>query len=108
QALKRDGAALWSLIAIGFAYGVFHAAGPGHGKGVISGYIVASGRSLKRGLGLSFTAALVQALVAIALVGVLAVALNATARSISETARLVELASFGAVAAMGTVVLWRK
>ncbi|APF38338.1 MULTISPECIES: nickel/cobalt transporter [Chelatococcus] len=108
QAMKQDGAAFWSLVAIGFAYGVFHAAGPGHGKGVISGYIVASGRSLKRGVGLSFAAALVQALVAIALIAVLALALNATARSINETARLVELASFAAVALMGAAVLWRK
>ncbi len=106
--MKQDGAAFWSLVAIGFAYGVFHAAGPGHGKGVISGYIVASGRSLKRGVGLSCAAALVQALVAIALIAVLALALNATARSINETARLVELASFAAVALMGAAVLWRK
>src|SRR4051794_11164604 len=31
-ALKADRAALWSLTGIGFAYGVFHAAGPRPGK----------------------------------------------------------------------------
>ena len=57
-ALKADGAALWSLIALGFAYGVFHAAGPGHGKAVIAAYLVSSERALAKGLGMSLAAAL--------------------------------------------------
>ena len=41
---------------------------PGHGKGVISAYLVADEKALRKGFALSLAAALVQALVAIAIV----------------------------------------
>ena len=91
--LKESGAAFWSLMTIGFAYGVFHAAGPGHGKAVIAGYLVASERALIKGFALSLAAALVQALVAIAIVGIAAVALHATAGTMKKVTGAVEVAS---------------
>jgi ABC-type nickel/cobalt efflux system permease component RcnA len=107
-ALKQDAAAIWSVMGLGFAYGAFHAAGPGHGKAVIAAYLVSNERALVKGIALSFAAALVQALVAVALVGAVAVAFRATAATMTEVARYVELASFAAVAALGAVLLWRK
>ena len=108
KAVRESPAALWSLLALAFGYGVFHAAGPGHGKAVISAYIVADNRSLQRGLGLSFAAAILQALVAITLVGVLTLLLRATAQTMSATTNLIEQASFALVALVGMLVLWRK
>lgn len=106
--IRRGEGALWGLIAIGFAYGVFHAAGPGHGKGVIAGYLLATRRTLVRGLGLSLAAALVQAAAAILLVGVMAALLRASSHSINVAASFIEIASFAALLLVGLALLWRK
>jgi ABC-type nickel/cobalt efflux system permease component RcnA len=108
QALAQDGSALWSLMTLGFAYGVFHAAGPGHGKAVIAAYLVSTERALMRGLSLSFAAALLQALVAITVVAVMAGIVGATAAAMDRTASLVETAGFAAVGLLGAALLWRK
>ncbi|HYI89259.1 MAG TPA: nickel/cobalt transporter [Beijerinckiaceae bacterium] len=107
-ALKADGAALWSLIALGFAYGVFHAAGPGHGKAVIAAYLVSSERALAKGLGMSLAAALLQAAVAVALVGTVAAMVRATAATMNEITRTIEVTSFAVVTALGLALVWRK
>jgi nickel/cobalt exporter len=108
KAVAASPAALWGLLGLAFGYGVFHAAGPGHGKAVISGYIVADDRSLRRGLALSFAAAILQALVAIALVGTLTIALRQTAQTMAVATDIVERTSFALVALVGAFVLWRK
>src|ERR671929_250891 len=62
RSLKSDGMAVWTLVGLSFLYGVFHAAGPGHGKAVISSYIVPNDETWTRGAVLSFASALLQAL----------------------------------------------
>jgi len=57
------------LMGVSFLYGILHAAGPGHGKAVISSYLVADHASLKRGITLSFFSSLCQALSAICIIG---------------------------------------
>jgi len=108
RALKENGAALGSLLAVGFAYGIFHAAGPGHGKSVISAYLVADEKALRKGFILSFAAAFVQAAVAILIVGAVNLVLRATAATMNKLAMNVELASFIAVALLGLAITWRK
>jgi ABC-type nickel/cobalt efflux system permease component RcnA len=106
--MKESGSAFFSLLLVGFAYGIFHAAGPGHGKGVISAYLVADEKALRKGFLLSLAAALVQALVAIAIVSGVNLVLRATASTMNKLAMNVELASFIAVALLGAVITWRK
>jgi ABC-type nickel/cobalt efflux system permease component RcnA len=108
RAAKADGSAVWSLLGISFAYGIFHAAGPGHGKTVISSYLVANEETARRGIVLSFASALIQALVAIAIVAVGALLLNATARTMCSAERVIEIASYGLIAAFGARLVWSK
>jgi nickel/cobalt exporter len=108
RAAKSDGSAVWTLLAISFAYGIFHAAGPGHGKAVISSYLVANEETAKRGIVLSFASALMQALVAVAIVGICAWLLNATAKTMCGAERAIEIASYALIAAFGARLVWTK
>jgi nickel/cobalt transporter (NicO) family protein len=105
---KTDGNAVWLLMGISFAYGIFHAAGPGHGKAVISSYLVANDETWRRGITLSFASAFVQALVAVAVVGVAAALLGATAKTMNNAVWWIEIASYLLIAAMGARLLWTK
>src|SRR6187401_3273942 len=108
RAAKSDGSAVWTLLGISFAYGIFHAAGPGHGKAVISSYLVANEETWKRGITLSFASALVQALVAIAVVGIAAALLGATAKTMSNAVWWIEIASYLLIALVGGRLLYAK
>ena len=108
RAAKSDGSAVWTLLAISFAYGIFHAAGPGHGKAVISSYLVANEETAQRGIALSFASALMQALVAVAIVGVSAWLLNATAKTMCGAERAIEIASYALIAGFGARLVWTK
>ncbi|MGY6269057.1 nickel/cobalt transporter [Achromobacter denitrificans] len=103
----RDGAA-WLLVGLSFAYGVFHALGPGHGKAVISSYVLANRQTARNGALLALASALVQALVAIAMVAVLAMVFNATAAAMNTATRWLELASYALVTALGAWLVWAK
>ncbi len=98
----------WLLAFLSFAYGIFHAAGPGHGKAVISSYVLASEDTLKKGILLSFASAFAQALTAILIVCGVAVVFNLTSIAMQQTARWLEIASYVMVTAMGAWLLWVK
>jgi len=108
RAAKSDGSAVWTLLAISFAYGIFHAAGPGHGKAVISSYLVANQETARRGIVLSFASALMQSLVAVVIVGICALLLNATAKTMCGAEKVIEIASYGLIAAFGARLVWTK
>ena len=108
HALHGQPSAAWGLIGLGLAYGVFHAAGPGHGKAILASYMLANEKSLKRGAVMALIAALLQALIAIALVGAAGFVFRATASEMNHAADWIVLASYCAVAAMGLWLVWRK
>lgn len=107
-ALQRDNTAFWVLGSLSFFYGVFHAAGPGHGKVVISSYVLANEQQIRRGVALSFAASMLQAVTAIAFVLVAAAALNLTATAMGEAAAQIAIASYALVALLGLWLIARK
>lgn len=108
KSMRDGGSGMWALIGLSFAYGVFHAAGPGHGKAVISSYMLANEVALRRGVGLSFASALMQAITAIAVIAAVFLFLRGTTISMTDATRALETASFALVAAFGGWLLWKK
>jgi nickel/cobalt exporter len=108
RAAKADGSAAWTLFGLSFLYGIFHAAGPGHGKAVIASYLIANGETWRRGVALSFASALLQALVAVMIVGVAAALLNATASTMRSAVNIIEILSYALIVLIGVKLLWTK
>jgi nickel/cobalt transporter (NicO) family protein len=108
RAAKTNGTAVYGLLGLSFTYGVFHAAGPGHGKAVISSYLIANGETWRRGIALSFASAFLQALAAVAIVGIFAALLGGTAATMTQAARAIEIASYCLIIAVGLRLCWTK
>jgi nickel/cobalt transporter (NicO) family protein len=95
-------------MGVSFVYGIFHAAGPGHGKAVISSYLLANEETWRRGITLSVASSLMQSVTAIAIVAIAAVLLGATAKLMGETLRVIEIVSYGVIVLLGARLLWVK
>jgi nickel/cobalt exporter len=108
KAMREDPWQLTSLIGLSFAYGVFHAAGPGHGKAVISSYMIANEIELRRGVVISFISAFLQGIVAVALVGAAWLVLRGSGITLTQATHAMEIVSFAMVIAFGCWLLFRK
>ena len=108
EAMRQDPWQLWTLIGLSFAYGIFHAAGPGHGKAVISSYMVANEIELKRGVAISFVSALIQGLVAVLVVGAAYFVLRGSGITMTMATNAMEITSFVMVILFGSWLLFRK
>lgn len=107
RATKEEGSisALGTLLGLSFFYGVIHAAGPGHGKAVISAYLVAKESAVRRGIALAFVSALAQGVTAILIVGVIAAIFGLLFKDIEGIATFLEQASYFLIAGIGAVIL---
>lgn len=108
RTVRDSGAGAAGLIGLSFAYGVFHAAGPGHGKAVIASWVLANDAQLKRGVMLSFASSAVQALSALVMVGAAFALLKAVSVSMTDATWFLEMASYALIALFGATLLWRK
>lgn len=96
--------AFW-LISASFLYGLLHAAGPGHGKIVVSSYVLANNETMRRGILLAFLSAFVQGTVAVLLVYMLATIFNATGSAIKDLGFRLTQISYLLITALGIYLL---
>jgi ABC-type nickel/cobalt efflux system permease component RcnA len=108
RAVRHDSSALWTLLALSFFYGIVHAAGPGHGKAVVSSYILANRQTLRNGILLAFVASLAQAGGAILLIVVASMALHLTSVAITQATYQFEILSNLMIVFLGVWLVWSK
>lgn len=102
RSVEREGLfAVWSLISLSFLYGVFHAAGPGHGKLIIATYLATHESRLKQGIWLAIGSALAQGVVAVLLVEATVALLGASFSAANKTALQLESISYALVTLLG-------
>ena len=94
-----------TLAALSFLYGILHAVGPGHGKTIISSYVIANEETVRRGAMISFIASAVQALSAVVLVSVLLFGLHASGLQINAWSNQLESVSYALIACVGLYLL---
>ncbi len=108
RSTKESAPAAWGLVALSLAYGVVHAAGPGHGKAVIASYLVANERTFLRGVAISAAAALLQGTVAVAIVGGAVFLFQATSKHMTQAASILEIASYAGITGLGGYLVYKK
>jgi ABC-type nickel/cobalt efflux system permease component RcnA len=103
-----EAGAIVALLGACFAYGLVHAAGPGHGKVLIGGYGFARKIPMLRLSLIALAASLAQAVTAVMLVyaGVFLLGLGRAAL-VDVTEAVMAPVSYGAIALIGLWLVWR-
>ncbi len=107
-AMRQDPWKLWTLVSLSFLYGVFHAAGPGHGKAVISSYMIANEIQLRRGILIAIISSFLQGITALLVVGAAYLILRGTSITLTNATDFLEQGSYLLVAGFGFWMLVRK
>lgn len=106
---EKSAGAILAFVLVSLAYGVFHSLGPGHGKTVVSSFFLAKDAKLGHSLAAGYLIAMVHAVSAIGIVLALFYLLKGVFSSSFENAsRYVQIASFGAITAIGGFMLVQR
>ncbi|MBC07350.1 MAG: high frequency lysogenization protein HflD [Thalassospira sp.] len=106
----KQGDSFWPglvIIALSFGYGVFHAAGPGHGKMITTTYFLSRDAGWKQGVAMGSLIATVQAVSAIIMVGGLTLILNLGPAAVTKNGLIMEAVSYALIAVLGAVMALR-
>jgi ABC-type nickel/cobalt efflux system permease component RcnA len=106
RAVREGGAstALAAISTIAFLYGVLHAAGPGHGKLVVSSFFLAREARVGTGILVATAISFLQAATSVVLVSLLAVALGQQGFDVLGRSVWLEALSYALVVAIGLVI----
>lgn len=94
-----------SLMLLSFLYGLLHAAGPGHGKAVISAYLLSTKAQLRHGIQIAFFASIMQAITAITIVFSGIFIFQTSVRGINTRFAHFEQFSYALIALLGLYLL---
>jgi ABC-type nickel/cobalt efflux system permease component RcnA len=95
------GAAFLAALALAFAYGVFHALGPGHGKFVVASYFLSRDARIGRGILMGTQIATMHVVSAVAIVVLADYLLRQSFGGAPAEVPAVRYASYGAIVATG-------
>ena len=111
RALKdsRSLGGLLLVAAFALAYGIFHAAGPGHGKTIVSSFFLANEAKVRHSFIIGYLVAIVHALSALTVVLVLYYLIRGIfATDVEQANHYIQLVTFGVITAIGGVMLVRR
>ncbi|MCK9492170.1 MAG: sulfite exporter TauE/SafE family protein [Sulfurimonas sp.] len=98
--------AVMVVLAISFIYGLVHAAGPGHGKALVSFYFLSRGGSYKEAIKLGYLISIVHALSALSITFVIYFILKGLfSRTFQELSNISMIISAGMILAVGIYLL---
>src|SRR5439155_18393277 len=106
-AIKREHSltALLLGLACAFAYGVFHAVGPGHGKAVLLSYFLSRDAKISRGVLMGAQIAFFHVVSAIVIVVVVHLILRQAFGGPVDEMDFLKIASYGAITLIGAAML---
>lgn len=99
-------AAILTVSVVAFLYGVLHAAGPGHGKLVVSAFFLGREARIIKGVMMGGLVSLLQTLSAIAIVLVLVFALGRSGFDVVQQSVWVEVTSYGLIVLIGFYLIY--
>lgn len=101
---QQDSAAFY-LMWLSFLYGIIHSVGPGHGKVIVTTFLATNPGKFKQGLMVTFLAAFMQALVAIALVTCLLIVFDRSVHDLNMQIALLIKFSFIIIGCLGVFLI---
>jgi ABC-type nickel/cobalt efflux system permease component RcnA len=103
---SRSLSGLLFVILISLVYGIFHAAGPGHGKTIVSSYFLANEAKLRHSIAIGYLIAGVHALAALAVVLILSYVIRGLfSVGIEQADHYIQLVTFALITVLGAFML---